>query len=110
VEDKANGPAVISFLSNSIPGLIPITPRGTKVARAYGVSPFFQSGNVWVPPLSVPWVSDYVSEITQFPSAENDDQVDATTQALDRFFSRKKLETLGAKLPDLTQANPWGEM
>ena len=43
VEDKANGPAVISALQHDMSGLIPITPEGGKVARAQSVSPQVES-------------------------------------------------------------------
>lgn len=85
VEDKANGPAVISALGSEIPGIVPYTPRGSKVARAYAVSPLFEAGNVLLPPMDAehPWVKDYVDELLAFPNGEHDDRVDATTQALD---------------------------
>ena len=83
VEDKANGPAVIDSLKHAVPGIIPVTPDGSKTARAYAVTTVFESGNVYLPhPASCPWVGDYVAELTQFPGAAHDDQVDATTQAL----------------------------
>src|SRR5690242_12605184 len=50
IEDKANGWAVIQMLMNDIPGLLPITPEGGKVARAAAVSPLIEAGNVYLPP------------------------------------------------------------
>lgn len=81
IEDKANGSAIISALRNEIPGLIPVNPEGGKVSRLQAVAPFFKAGNVWLPQRA-PWLPDYITEITYFPGAENDDQVDATSQAL----------------------------
>lgn len=85
VEDKANGPAIIAALGSEIPGIVPYTPKGSKTARAYAVSPLFEAGNVLVPPLSdeYPWVRHYLEELLSFPNAPHDDQVDSTTQALD---------------------------
>ena len=87
VEDKANGPAVISALGSEIPGIIPYTPRGSKTARAYAASPLFEAGNVYLPPMDAehPWVREYIDELLAFPNGEHDDRVDATTQALDRL-------------------------
>lgn len=86
VEDKANGPAVIDSLRHHIPGIIPVQPDGSKTARAHAVTAFFEAGNVYIPSPSVcPWVRDYVTELTQFPSVAHDDQVDATTQAIRHF-------------------------
>jgi predicted phage terminase large subunit-like protein len=49
VEDKANGPAVISMLGRKVAGIVPEdpTPRGGKEARAAAVSPLVEAGNVW---------------------------------------------------------------
>ena len=83
VEDKANGPAVIDSLKHHVSGIIPVEPDGSKTARAHAVTALFEAGNVHIPhPQHCPWASDYVAELTQFPGAAHDDQVDATTQAL----------------------------
>ena len=88
VEDKANGPAVIDSLKHHISGIIPVEPDGSKVARAHAVTALFEAGNVYIPHPSVcPWAKEYIAELTQFPSAAHDDQVDATTQGL-RFFDK----------------------
>jgi predicted phage terminase large subunit-like protein len=87
VEDKANGPAVINTLRRKVPGLIPITPVDSKLARAHAVSPLFEARNVHLPhPSLAPWIGDYVEELCSFPRASHDDRVDATTQALARFY------------------------
>lgn len=86
VEDKANGPAVIDSLKHHISGIIPVEPDGSKVARAHAVTALFEAGNVYIPdPSLFPWVREYITELTQFPSVAHDDQVDATTQALRHF-------------------------
>lgn len=89
IEDKANGPAVISTLRGQISGLIPINPQGSKEARAYAVSPQIESGNVYLPNNS-PWVHDFVEEWVSFPNGLHDDQVDTSTQALIKLDSRSK--------------------
>ena len=92
VEDKANGPAVIDCLRNTVPGIIPVEPDGSKVARAHAVTTYFEAGNVYIPHPSVcGWVPEYVAELTQFPAAAHDDQVDATTQALRDMQTAKTL-------------------
>lgn len=85
VEDKANGPAIISALGSRIPGIIPYNPRGSKTARAYAISPLFEAGNVYLPPMDEehPWVKAFIDELLAFPNGAHDDQVDAMTQALD---------------------------
>src|SRR6202012_2597219 len=87
IEDKANGPAVIDFLSKEVFGLIPVEPDGSKLARAQAFTSIWEAGNVWLPDPSLqPWVTKLVAEITRFPAAARDDQVDAMTQALRRLF------------------------
>lgn len=88
VEAKANGAAIISSMSSRISGIKPYEPRGSKEARLYAVSPVFESGNVYLPPESpeYPWVSDYENELLSFPNGQYDDQVDATTMALDELI------------------------
>ena len=85
VEDKANGPAVISALGRAIPGLVAVNPQGGKESRANAVTPLIEAGNVWLP-TGAPWVSDLIEECAGFPNAAHDDQVDTLTQALARMF------------------------
>ncbi|MFI8535340.1 phage terminase large subunit [Streptomyces aquilus] len=87
IEDKANGPAIIAQLKSVVPGLIAINPTDSKYARASSVAPFQESGNVYLPePDLAPWIDDYLVEHTSFPNATHDDQVDCTSQALDRML------------------------
>lgn len=87
VEDKANGTAVINSLSRQVAGLIPVQPDGSKEARARAVTPFVESGSVWLPaPELCPWVGGFVDEHAGFPNASHDDQVDACTQAINRLL------------------------
>lgn len=83
IEDKANGPAIINTLHEHVPGIVPIDPHGSKLARAAAVTPLWRAGNVWLPEKhNAPWIEDFVEEHASFPNAPNDDQVDAETQAL----------------------------
>lgn len=87
VEDKANGTAVINALQGIVPGLIPVQPDGSKVARASAISPFVEAGNVFLPTPEVsPWIEDLIEECASFPLSSNDDQVDALSQALNRLL------------------------
>lgn len=87
VEDRANGPAVISSLAHQIGGLIPVNPEGGKLSRASAVSPQCESGNVYLPhPALAAWVDDFIEECASFPNARHDDQVDAMSQALNRLY------------------------
>lgn len=86
VEDKANGPAVMDALQDTVSGLKPVEPYGNKVARAHAVTPIWESGNVYLPHPSVaPWIEEFLMELIHFPIVANDDQVDAMTQALNEM-------------------------
>lgn len=87
IEDKANGPAVIDVLKAQVAGIIAIEPDGSKLARAHAVTAYWEALNVWLPHESLAsWIRAFVSELTSFPAAAHDDQVDAMTQALRRLF------------------------
>jgi predicted phage terminase large subunit-like protein len=83
IEDAANGPAVYQMLRHEIPGIMLIKAKKSKDARLSAIAPLIQAGNVYLPsPTTTPWVNDFIFEHSAFPNGANDDQVDATTQAL----------------------------
>lgn len=87
IEAKANGDAVIDVLKAKVSGLIPVTPKESKEARASAVSPFQEAGNVFLPSAELaPWVEGLMEEAAAFPNGAHDDQVDALTQALQRLL------------------------
>lgn len=89
VEDKANGSAIISELQKTVSGIIPITPKESKEARASAITPFFEAGNVYIPdPDRTPWVSAFEAELFNFPAGAHDDQVDSMTQALSYYRNK----------------------
>ncbi|WP_224279117.1 phage terminase large subunit [Nocardioides lacusdianchii] len=93
VEDKANGPAVISMLARTVPGIVPVEPDGGKEARAAAVSPLVEARNVWLPDSELaPWADDVIEEAAGFPTAAHDDDVDAMSQALNRLILQPLLE------------------
>ena len=104
VEDKANGPAVISALGRIVAGIVPEEPQGSKQARAYAVSPLQEAGNVWLPvPELAPWVGDLVEEAAGFPTATHDDQVDALSQGLNRLILRPLMDGEIVEAEDLDE-------
>jgi predicted phage terminase large subunit-like protein len=106
VEDRANGPALISTLRREVSGLIAVEPDGSKEARCFAVSPEIESGNVFLPhPSLSPWVGDLIEEASLFPNSRYKDQVDAMTQGLMRLQ-----QTMLADIPSpvsLTRVSPW---
>jgi predicted phage terminase large subunit-like protein len=102
IEAKANGHAIIDVLNREIGGFIPVkadVSTGGKIARAYAVEPFVTSGNVFLPRgEGCQWVHEYVEEMASFPNGAHDDQVDATTQVLNKLiFFFAELEKFAVK-------------
>ena len=95
IEDKANGSAIISMLKKSVQGVIAVNPDGGKIARVNAVSPLIEAGNVYIP--ETEWTNDYINELVAFPNGKHDDEVDSTTQALN------KLRTINADVRELTE-------
>lgn len=86
VEDKANGPAVISTLRDKVTGLVAVPVKKGKLQRAQATLPYVEAGNKVLPhPRLAPWVWDFIEEHASFPNGLNDDQVDAHSQADERM-------------------------
>lgn len=84
VEDKANGPAVVSMLKNSVPGVIAVNPQGGKMARLNAIAGVIESGNVYLPE-GADWLDEFIDEFASFPNGAHDDEVDCCSQALNRL-------------------------
>jgi predicted phage terminase large subunit-like protein len=84
VEDKANGSAIISMLKHEIEGIIAITPKESKVARANAITGIVEAGNVYLPEYA-DFTGEFVEEFASFPNGVNDDLVDACTQFINKF-------------------------
>jgi predicted phage terminase large subunit-like protein len=95
VEDKANGSAVIDYLKKEISGIVPYTPKESKIARLSAVSPLFEAGNIYLPTeRRLPLIFDYVTELTGFPNVKTDDMADSTSMAL-TFLERESTFFIG---------------
>lgn len=90
IEDKANGPAVITTLKHEISGIIPYNPGSdSKEARAYACTPSIEAGNVYLPhPLLYEWVENYIEQWAKFPLVKHDEEIDVTSQALNYWESK----------------------
>ena len=87
IELAASGYAVYQMARKKVPGLIGFKPDKSKQARAAGIVPIVEAGNVYLP-ISSPWLDAFVSEFSLFPAAKNDDQVDALTMAINYCAQR----------------------
>ncbi len=105
VEDKANGPAIISHLRHEVAGMVPVSPDASKESRVNSVSPLIEAGNVYLPE-DRKFTHKFIEQCAKFPNDKHDDMVDSMSMALDKMrFSRKGSllrkvqETTGWSLP-----------
>jgi len=87
---------VEALMRRGVPGILPVTPRGNKVARIRAVSAYIEAGNVHLPD-GADWAAGLVDEHSAFPNGAFDDQVDALSQALAVLSGR--LKRVGAVAP-----------
>ena len=85
IEDKASGEELIQTLLSEQPAGVPVPlprrPATDKIARAEGVSPMVENGQLFLP-AEAPWLGEFKSELLAFPSSRFADQVDALTHLL----------------------------
>ena len=87
IELAASGYAAYQLLSRKVPGLIGFKPEKSKVARATGIVPIVEAGNVYLP-ASVPWLDAFINEFSLFPASKNDDIVDSMSMAINYMAQR----------------------
>jgi predicted phage terminase large subunit-like protein len=93
VEDKSSGIALIQDLKESqIYSITAIKPEGDKLTRLFAHAGVFESGRALLP-IKASWLTEFIHELTYFPSTKFDDQVDSTSQALK--FMKDRMETPG---------------
>lgn len=85
VEKKGDGVMLLSLRGTRYAGMTPVSPTSDKITRARSSVPLCRAGNVVLPEWA-PWLGEFLAELTRFPSAGTDDQVDALTQLLDAVF------------------------
>jgi predicted phage terminase large subunit-like protein len=82
IEDASSGTQLVQDLKEQdIYCVKPVRPEGDKKSRLFAQASIFDSGKVYLP-TQARWVDDFIHELTAFPSAKFDDQVDAMSQAL----------------------------
>lgn len=84
IEDKANGPAIISVLRKTIPGVYEFERKDSKVGIAQSVTYYWEEGRIFLPNKS--WIEDWVKEHLDFPLTRYDDRVDCSSMAI-RIFN-----------------------
>lgn len=94
IEDAANGAALVAMVKKTIPGVIPVSPQGSKIARAEAIAPQIEAGNIYLPdPTYQPHIDsglaqkvlDFIEEWAVFPNGANDDRVDASSLGISQL-------------------------
>jgi predicted phage terminase large subunit-like protein len=82
VEQAGSGLSLIQDLKRSSDlNVIGIVPKHDKATRLLSVSAMIEAGRVLVPK-EAPWLAEFRRELTMFPNARHDDQVDSLSQFL----------------------------
>jgi predicted phage terminase large subunit-like protein len=82
IEDKASGTQLIQELvAERLHAVTSYAPEHDKVMRLHAQTATIENGFVYLP-RDAPWLPEYLQELTTFPDAKYDDQVDSTSQAL----------------------------
>ena len=87
VEDAGSGNAIIEALRSKKHSIHAFKAGDNKFTRLCSVSGLIESGLVHLP-AGAHWLDEFLLEITRFPNAVHDDQVDAFTQAV--LFSKNQ--------------------
>jgi predicted phage terminase large subunit-like protein len=94
IEDKASGSPATEMLQNQVQGIILFDGNDDKDERMRAITWLFQGGNVYFPgkPSNdgsgkvdfshVPWMVEFIDEITRYPKASFTDQAVTMSQAL----------------------------
>ena len=113
IELAASGYAVYQMMSKKVPGLIGFKPEKSKEARASGIIPLVEAGNVYLP-ASAPWLDAFINEFSLFPASKNDDMVDALTMAVNYCSQRSAPQMTTVSwgrgdrvLPNVSQYRAW---
>ena len=89
IEEAGSGIQLLQDLrtgySINVKGIVPKDDKGT---RLLSVSPMIEGGSISVPS-DAPWLAAFQREITLFPNAKYDDQVDSLSQFLKWFAVSK---------------------
>ena len=107
IEEAANGVAVIDMLHEAgIRGVIPVKPEGGKYARAMAVTWLFYTGHCYFNK-NAEYYNDYEQSLKHFPKGTHDDDVDATSQCLNRMTMISAVESVPVEV--IAASRQWTE-
>lgn len=107
IEEAANGAAAIDMLhAAKVRNVIPVKPEGGKYSRAMAVSWLFETGRCYFDK-NAEYFDEYEESMLQFPKGKHDDDVDSTTQALNRMTMIAAHESVATEY--IAKSQPWTE-
>jgi predicted phage terminase large subunit-like protein len=91
IERAGSGISLIQDLNRSTKlNVIRIVPKQDKATRLMSVTAMIEAGKVLIP-AEAPWLAEFHRELTMFPNAKHDDQVDSLSQFL-KWFDQPQFE------------------
>lgn len=107
IEEAANGVAAIDMLTVAgVRNVIAVKPEGGKYSRAMAVTWLFHSGKVYFDK-TAEYYKEYSDSMKAFPKGVHDDDVDATSQALNRMSMISAKESEPKEI--VAESQPWTE-
>jgi phage terminase large subunit-like protein len=94
------------LVAAKVRNVIPVKPEGGKYSRAMAVSWLFESGRCYFNK-DAEYFDEYQESMLQFPKGKHDDDVDATTQALNRMTTIAAHESVATEY--VAKTRPWTE-
>ncbi len=93
IEDAASGQSLIQVLKQetNIP-VIAMHPDKSKIVRMEHVSDYIEAGRVSLPERA-PWLTDFETELAQFPYGAHDDYCDSMSQYLKWIYKPRKMRS-----------------
>ena len=92
IEDKGSGIGLKHDLKKDGIRSIPIEPKGDKEVRLSTCSAKIEEGSILIPN-DAPWLDEFKNELLAFPNGKHDDQVDALSQLIN-WWRTKRTYTL----------------
>lgn len=97
VEDAASGTSVIqTLMSESTVPVVPMAYKGDKVSRAHSLAPYLHGGHVLFP-RGAEWFQDAEWQLTHFPNATHDDDLDALFILVDNLVALRHPSTINER-------------
>lgn len=135
IEDKANGPGIVSVMKKwrkelgipdrDFPSVVPVEPEGSKYSRAQVAAAYQRDGRCFIPcerdahllsceedfvweEEGLSYALSYKQELGTFPFAGNDDLVDAFTQGIKKSVGLLTgVEKVGTKVERFSRYSVW---